>query len=324
MRWEDLNGAGEGALADGAGVAVGDDRDAVEDLAFADGAQQLKVLRMGPDEGLRGAGGLAEVHAGGGDIVVVPDLLGEHAADGAVALVGADERLRIAASGELEVGALATQQGPAAALAVAEVRAAVFLLPVTVVVIASPGRAEGRCVLEAMIDDLERVDDERVVGTAHAVADKLEEALVDDLARIEVGDLVWAAVGDADEAWLDVGVVEGLALCWRPNAHVVALDAGQQHAVVGGGPLVEVSLDPVGVAFEEVAELACVMVSGEIRGAEQGADDDGEGGGGVAGVLLPSLLLGDGRVADKEAGGALDEGGDVEVAELAGLPQPPG
>jgi hypothetical protein len=59
------------------------------------------------------------------------------------------------------------------------------------------------------------------------------------------------------------------------------------------------------------------VVAGDLRGADEAADDGGEGGGRVAGVFFPALLVGDGGVADQEAGGALDEG------KTSQLPRPP-
>ena len=47
-------------LPGGDGVALFDDGDAVEDAAVGDGAEELEVFGVGPDEGLRGAGGAAE------------------------------------------------------------------------------------------------------------------------------------------------------------------------------------------------------------------------------------------------------------------------
>ena len=88
---EDFDVALEGALLGWHGVALFDDGDAVEDAAIDDGAEELEVFGVGPDEGLGGAGGAAEVEALGGYVGVVPDLLGQHAADGAEAFDGGDE-----------------------------------------------------------------------------------------------------------------------------------------------------------------------------------------------------------------------------------------
>ena len=179
-------------------------------------------------------------------------------------------------------------------------------------------------ILRAAVDDLEGVDDEGIVGAADAVADELEEAGVDDLAGLEVVLFAGAAVGDANAAGRDLIVVEGLADGGRADAHVVALDVGVEDALGGGGPLVEVGLDPVGVALEEGGEFAGAVGAGDVGGADEAGDDGGESGGGVAGVLFPALLLGDRGVADEEGGGAFDEGEDVEVAEAVELPETPG
>ena len=131
------------------GIALFDDRDAVKDAAVGDGAEKFDVFGVGPDKRLRGAGGAAEVHALGGDVGVVPDLLGQHASDGAEALEGSDVVADVAAGGKLVVGAFAGQERPGAALSPAVVGAAVFALAVAVVVVAAPAGAEGGVDLES-------------------------------------------------------------------------------------------------------------------------------------------------------------------------------
>ena len=220
-----------------------------------------------------------------------------------------------ASGGKLIVGALAGEQRPCAALSPAFVGAAVLPLAVAVVVVAPPAGAEGRVALEDGVDDLERVDDERVVGAADAVADKFEEACIDNLAGLEVLLLVRGAVGDMDVAGSDLVVVEGLAGSRRADPHVVVLDVGIEDAFGGGGPLVEMGFDPVGVAFEKGCEFVGLLGAGDVRRADEAGDDGGEGRRRVAGGLFPALLLGDRGVADQEGGGAFDQREDVEVAE---------
>jgi hypothetical protein len=175
-----------------------------------------------------------------------------------------------------------------------------------------------------VVDDLEGLGDERVVGPADAVADQLEEAAVDDLAGVELGLLLRASVGDADVTWLDRRIVERFAGSRRTDSHVVALDAWQQDSVVRRGPLIEVRFEPVGVRFQEVGKLVRLIGAGDVRGAEQAGDDRGEGGRRIARVLLPAFLLGDRGITDEEGGCMLDEWEDVEVAEAVELPQAPG
>ena len=114
-----------------------------------------------------------------------------------------------------------------------------------------------------------------------------------------------------------------LAAFGRADAHVVALDFRVQHAVVGDRPVFEMTLDPVGMLFEEVRQFRRVVNAGHVGGADEAGDDGGQSGGRVAGDFLPALLLRDGRVANQEGGGALDEGENVEVAEGIELPQAP-
>ena len=45
----------------GDGVALFDDGDAIEDAAVDDGAEELEVFGVGPEEGLRGDSGAAAV-----------------------------------------------------------------------------------------------------------------------------------------------------------------------------------------------------------------------------------------------------------------------
>src|SRR5580658_2556097 len=126
-----------------------------------------------------------------------------------------------------------------------------------------------------------------------------------------------------DHAGRDLGVVEGFAFRRRPDAHVVVRDAGDEDARGGGCPLVEVSFDPVGVVAEKGCEFG-ELGADDVGGADERGDDDGECGGRVAGVLLPAFLLCHRSVADEEAGGACDEGNDVEAAEGVELPETPG
>ena len=55
----------------------------------------------------------------------------------------------------------------------------------------------------------------------------------------------------------------------RADAHVVVLDVGMENAVGGGGPLVEMRLDPVGVVLQEAAELGRLVGARDIGRADQ-------------------------------------------------------
>ncbi len=211
------------------------------------------------------------------------------------------------------MGSFASKQWPCASLAPAVVRTAILLLTVAVVVVAAPAVAIRGLDLQNVIDDFERIDDERIVGAPDAVADEFEEAGIDDLAGLEVALLAGLAVVDVNPSVGQLGVVERLAHGRRVDAHVVVLDCREQDAFVGRRPLVEMRFDPVCVGFEEAAEFSGLTRSRDIGGTDQGGDDGGECRGGVACGLLPALLLRDRGVADEEGGCTLDEGKDVEA-----------
>ncbi len=84
------------------------------------------------------------------------------------------------------VGAFSGEQRPRPALAPAQERTAIVALSVAIVVVASPAGPDWSFHLQHVIDHLHRIDDERIVGTAHAVADQFQEAAIDHVTRFEI------------------------------------------------------------------------------------------------------------------------------------------
>ncbi len=84
------------------------------------------------------------------------------------------------------------------------------------------------------------------------------------------------------------------------DADVVALDAGDEEAVVGDGPGFDVRFEEVGVLLEELRGHQIAAVAREAGGADQARDIGGQRRGRVAGVLLPSLLRRGRAVIDQE------------------------
>ena len=84
------------------------------------------------------------------------------------------------------VGALAYQQRPRAALAPTQKGPAVAALSITVMVVAQPAGTFRRFHLQNVIDHLQRVHDQGIVGRAHPVADQFQKAGIDDLACFEI------------------------------------------------------------------------------------------------------------------------------------------
>ena len=110
---------------------------------------------MGPGQGHGRARRAAEVEPAFGDVVGVPDLLGDHPAVAGERLHGVQEPdgLVATARGQLEVGALAGQQRPGAADPhLPSNGRAVSLLAVAVAVVAVPGRAARGLDLQEGVD----------------------------------------------------------------------------------------------------------------------------------------------------------------------------
>src|ERR1700733_701576 len=174
-----------------------------------------------------------------GAVGLVPDLLGEHVAGGGVAFVGLDQGADVVAGGQFVMGALAGEERPDAALAVGVERAAIGALAIAIPVVAEPAGTLGQVALEDGIDDFEGINHERVVGAADAVADQFEEAGVDNFAGFELIALAGRTVVDVNFLGPGAFAEDGFAILRRADAHVVALDAFEEYAIVGHGPVFE-------------------------------------------------------------------------------------
>ena len=72
------------------------------------------------------------------------------------------------------------QKRPRPALAPSDVRASVLPLAVTIVIVTMPNRADRSVHLQYRINYLQRIHDQRIVGSSNPVAHELKEAGVDD------------------------------------------------------------------------------------------------------------------------------------------------
>src|SRR6185437_8609267 len=106
--------------------------DAVEYLAVKGRAQQLEIFGMRPHQRHGRAGRIAQFQPPHRRLV--PDLLGKHSALGGELLIRRNQRCNIAPRRQFVMRALAQQQRPGTALAVAFEWPAVSLLPIAVMV----------------------------------------------------------------------------------------------------------------------------------------------------------------------------------------------
>jgi hypothetical protein len=76
------------------------------------------------------------------------------------------------------VPALAGQQRPSSPATGAVVWAAVIVLAIAITIVPVPHRTTGRVGLEQCVGHLDRVENQRIIGTAQAEANELENELV--------------------------------------------------------------------------------------------------------------------------------------------------
>ena len=303
-------------------VALVDTIDAVEDLAVYRRAQQLQVFGMSPHQRNRRSRRLALFKTSGRSA-------SSHTCSGIIwPSVAKRSYVSISGAGSLPgrqfiVSALACEQRPHPPLSPSLKRPAVGTLPVAVPVVPVPARPLRQIRLQHRIHHLQRIDHQRIIGAAYSIPHQLKKTRIDDLARFKFGARARRPVVDVDDLVPQLFAGIGFALLRRPDAHVVPLDLGQQHAVVGNRPVLEVALDPVGELLEEDGHLRRVVRSRHLCRANQAADHRRQRRRRIAGVLFPPLLVGDRRMLHQESRRPFDKRKYFHLTQRVGLPQPP-
>ena len=223
-------------------VALGALRRHVEDGAVAQRAQQLDVLGMRPDQ-RHGAAGRAAARqlACRGRSAPSHTCSGSRPPPPAQPSSVASRRAASSRSprGELVMGAFAGQQGPGAADAGAVEGRAVGVLAIAVAGVAVPDRALRQVAAQQGVDDLDGVDDARIVGRPQPEADQRQGVGADDRGCRAVVAISRRAVLDRHEAVLRRGRVGDVR---RRDAHVIAVDAelaAQASVPVDVGPALD-------------------------------------------------------------------------------------
>ncbi len=137
----------------------------VEDPLVTQRAQQLDVLGMGPDQRHRRSRGPAAEELALGQVVAVPDLLGQQMPVAGEAFERAQQRLGAGsvAGGEFVMRALAGEQRPGPADSGAVEGRPVRMLAIAVAIVAPPARPRRQVDLEQGVDDAQRVADARII-----------------------------------------------------------------------------------------------------------------------------------------------------------------
>src|SRR5947209_7861112 len=167
--------------------------------------QQLDELGMSPDEGHSRSGRSTRRQPSARDRVGIPYLFRQHPAVARHPAHHLEIRQRVAPGDQFVVPALAGQQWPAAPAASAVIRAAVVMLAVTVAIVAMPHWPRRRYGLEKRIGDADRIEDQRIVGTAKTKAHKLQEFGANQF--IGADRLVAGAVVDRNDRAQDVATL---------------------------------------------------------------------------------------------------------------------
>ena len=96
-----------------------------------------------------------------------------------------------------------------------------------------------------------------------------------------------AAIGDLEHGRVRVGVWIGRAGIGGVDSNIMARKVPDQFAARRYGPIFDMRFEPIGVGQNK---FLVGWQRREIRGADQGGDDRGQCGRGVAGIFLPSIL----------------------------------
>ena len=137
---------------------------AIEHHSIATAANQAEILGVRPAERHGRAGGFSAPKMPTLQVIIIPQLLGKHTAFVCHAFEHIDVRQWIAAGGQFVVAAFSGEDRPRAAHARAIERRAIILLPVSVVIVASPARALRQFAANGPVDHFKRIDYQRVVG----------------------------------------------------------------------------------------------------------------------------------------------------------------
>src|SRR5215469_6045224 len=122
---------------------------------------------------------------------------------------------------------LACQQWPRTSAAIAEKRAAIVTLPITVMIVTPPARTAGKISFQHGIDYCQRVLDERIAGTPNSIAHQFKKAWVHDLCGPKFVMGVRRLIANRHQAVIRILVWHVSPIILRIDSYVVALDPGK-------------------------------------------------------------------------------------------------
>ena len=193
------------------------------------------------------------------------------------------------------MAAFAGQNRPRTANTRSVESAAVVFLPVAIVIVTTPARALRQIVFEHLINDCDGINNQRIIGRAHAQPDQLEKIPADNIP----GGVLAAAVGDLDDGGVGISRPIGLLRDGGGDAHIVPRFSLHEFAAIGDRPFFEVRRKPVRIGEQEIRRDFFLSVMRKFRRADQSRDDCRQRRRRVTGIFLPAFLRGHGSIENQ-------------------------
>ncbi len=255
------------------------------------------------------------------DVLRVPDLLRNHPGFAGLARYGAQQlqRILVVARSDLVVSTLARKKRPATPNARLLEGAAIGLLSISTFRRAGPPRAGRRLMLQGCIDDLDRVEDARIIRRTQAETYKSQCVRTQDVHRF----LVSAAermVRHLDAQMTDLLLLYSFGRSYADIISVHTILPGQRRSRYVGQFVDRVKPRISGLAKKSgLGEVTGGL--NEISGGQERRNFGGDGVDGIARGGFPAPLLRDRPLLQQEASSTVDHGRRIVGVESILLAQ---
>ena len=231
-----------------------------------------------------------------------------------------DERKRVSAGREFVVTALAREQRPGSADAIAVESRAVRVLPIAIVIVTLPARTLRQIVFDRGIENRERIDDERIVRIAQSQPNEMKEFSADHVARR----LLVLAVRDLQNRGIGFGHVVRSVAIGRRDPQEMLRPIGHEFAAGCDGPFFQMRRQPIRIIERELRRVFIVTRARKFRHDHQAGDDRGQRGWRIPGSFFPAFLPRLRAVSHQITRGAQDQRPRIEKIERIRFVQMPG
>ena len=227
-------------------------------------------------------------------------------------------------SSQLVVTSFACEQWPGTPLAPAYKGAAIFPLPISIVVVTAPARAEWSLHLQHGVYHLEGIHNNRIVGSADSMAHEFKKTCIHDFFGwkdfLRAGRTVPYGDVSVVRIFLRTGVVSPL----RENPQVMPGHAGEQGPFRCDSPALNMTFQEIGVFLQVFRCRVIVSFASKACSADQSGNVGRQRGGGIAADLLPALLRSQRAMANEVSSRPQYHGVRVKVLQGVLASEPPG